>query len=125
MSEYNIAPDIARQSTEQLPFAQMQPNGVAVSEVIHALVKRDFERIELGRYYGIPRYAGYKFWDRGFAPYRYYAPYHRPRFLRYERDNERETLPRALENINKELAAAVKPIESINVDTDLPTVEDL
>ena len=76
----------------------MQPNGVAVSEVIHALVKRDFERIELGRYYGIPRYAGAtEFWDLRSA--RVQIPRslcHRPRFLRYERDNERETLPRGL-----------------------------
>jgi predicted ATPase len=118
MNEYNIAPDIARQSTEQLPFAQMQPNGAAVSEVIHALVNKNFQRIELGKYYGIPRYAGYEFRDREFEPYMYYALYHRPRFFRYGEDDERKTLLRALENINKELSAAVKPIESVNVDTD-------
>jgi predicted ATPase len=118
MNEYNIAPDIARQSTEQLPFAQMQPNGAAVSEVIHALVNKNLERIELGRYYGIPRYAGYEFGRREFEPYIYYNLYRQPRFFRYGEDDERKTLLRALENINKELSAAVKPIESVNVDTD-------
>jgi predicted ATPase len=118
MNEYNIAPDIARQSTEQLPFAQMQPNGAAVSEVIHALVKKDFQRIELARYYRIPRYTGYESWDWEFQPYRHFSPYYLPRFLRYREDDERKTLRRALENINKELSAAVKPIEGVNVDTD-------
>ena len=117
LNEYNVAPDIARQSTEQLPFAQMQPNGAGVSEVIHALLHRNFERIELGRYYGIPRYAGYDFYDWG-IPYRRYAPYYRPRLFGYGRDYERKTLTQALQNINRELSAAVKPIESIDVDTD-------
>jgi predicted ATPase len=118
LNEYNVAPDIARQSTEQLPFAQMQPNGAGVSEVIHALVHKNFDRIELGRYYRIPRYLGYDLYDWRISPHRYYAPYYRPRLLRYERNYERKTITRALENINKELSAAVKPIEGIGVETD-------
>jgi hypothetical protein len=37
LNEYNIVPNVARQSTDQLPFAEMLPNGQNLSEVIYAL----------------------------------------------------------------------------------------
>jgi predicted ATPase len=119
LNEYNILPDIARQSTEQLPFAHMQPNGAGVSEVIHALQKRHYDRIELGRYYGMPSYLGYEFFDMEFFAYRYAPPYHfYSRFWRPERESAIQGIRQALESINRELAAAVKPIQSVSVETD-------
>lgn len=115
LDEYSLLPDIARQSTEQLPFAQMQPNGAGVGEVIHALEKENFERIELGRYYGRGEYLGQENLRMGFpSPY-----YFRYRYIRYSRtEEERKRLTLALENINRELSSAVKPIESVSVETD-------
>lgn len=118
LDEYSISPDIARQSTEQLPFAQMQPNGSGVSEVIDALEKKRFEKIELSRYYGREGYRGYENLRTRFLPHGYvysrlirYAPFMRG----YAKEGR---FAHALESVNKELAIAVRPIESISVETD-------
>jgi len=46
LNEYNITPDVARSSTEQLPFARMLPNGAAVSEVVDALENKRYQKLE-------------------------------------------------------------------------------
>ena len=110
INEYNILPDVARASSEQLPYAQMAPNGAAVSLVIDALENRRYHRLEppwfdtdddprAGRYY---------------RPYAYY--YRPPSFAR--RHTSPVLLPEALSNINSELAAAVRPITQVSVRTD-------
>jgi hypothetical protein len=115
LNEYSLVPDIARESTEQLPFAQMQPNGAGVSEVIHALEKKNYERIMLTSYY-LEDYSEYELPRRSLFPYRHYFYAYRWRHIPPQK--EEEALSIALDNINAELAAAVKPIERVSVDTD-------
>ncbi|MGD0352358.1 MAG: AAA family ATPase [Dehalococcoidia bacterium] len=117
LNEYNIHPDTARQSAERLPFAKMQPNGDGVAEVIDALEKRSFDRIELARYYGMESFMGY---DYPMTDFPYYAYPHRYdyRFRRYTPTELQRVYKQAFENINKELSAAVKPIESVSVKID-------
>ena len=45
LNEYNILPDIARQSTDQLPFAEISSNGAGLGEVIYALEKKNYHRL--------------------------------------------------------------------------------
>jgi len=101
LNEYNIVPDTARASTEQLPFAQMAPNGAAVSEVIHALENKRFHKllmrpIESDDIFGHDNPYWWTFSSRGTA--QKYAD--------------------ALDNINRELSAAVKPITRVSVEVD-------
>jgi len=115
-NEYNIAPDVARASTEQLPVAQMSPNGGAVSEVIDALENRRYHKLEQVRFMEVEDMYGYDaspFYRRyyAFAPYRY--PY---RLFRLGR--RKDAFSEALENVNRELAAAVKPITMVSVNID-------
>lgn len=111
LNEYNILPDIARQSTDQLPFAEMLPNGANLSEVINALVNKNFGRMT--------RLRPYQEEQDYFSPY-YYRPYYLIRRIHpIFRSRQKESpLENALENINNELSAAVKPIESVSVDID-------
>jgi len=114
LSEYNILPDIARASTEKLPFAQMAPNGQAVSEVIDALEHQRFDKleqlalVEAGELYGL--------WDAYPPLYRYWG-YHQHLVGPY-RKRSRMTYHTALESINQELAAAVRPITHVSVEID-------
>lgn len=108
LNEYNILPDVARASTEQLPFAQMTPNGQAVSEVIYALENQHYHKLE--QLYLIEFEDTYEYM---------YKPWIMPRYLYKMRRKPRFDLyVNALENINRELSAAVKPITKVSVDTD-------
>ena len=117
LNEYNIVPDIARGASEQLPFAQMAPNGESVSEVIAALEQQRYHKLEPMNYsefddqyeYGVlqNRYVSYPIWR---FPYRILRP--KKGEVRYVD---------ALVNINTELAAAVKPISRVSVETDHTT----
>ena len=109
LNEYNILPEMARSSSEQLQFAQMGPDGSLISEVIYALEKKHYHKIV-----EIPSYDVDDIYSR-----RHYREFYYPRFFRY-RIHGRNGYPieKALENINKEIAAAVKPISSVAVQID-------
>lgn len=115
LNKYNISPDIARESTEQLPFAQMQPNGAGVSEVIHALQSRNLRRIDFARYYEEEPYFDFER-DYLFRHPLYEAPVFRGRY--YTREPRQTRIRESLGNINRELSAAVKPIERVDVEVD-------
>lgn len=108
INEYNIIPERARQATEQLPFARMSPNGFGVSEVIEALEKKNFHKLQLSVNsdldFDMPLF-GHAFM---------YVPYG----FRFYSSKRKNPLSYALDNINKELSAAVKPITSISVEID-------
>lgn len=113
LNEYNILPDVARQSTDQLPFVEMLPNGGNLSEVIHALENKNFHKITRARAY----------MDDYFSPY-YLGLYYPDRFIRPSSDfkgrgKKQITLKEALANINTELAAAVRPIGEVSAEIDL------
>ena len=116
LNEYNIIPEVARSSTEQLPFAQMSPDGGAVSEVIDSLEKKRYNKFEQLRF--IEMEESYQF-PPIFRNYRLSTFFGRSpvRFLFIRR--RRDTIYKnALENINKELSAAVKPIINVSVSID-------
>jgi predicted ATPase len=104
LNEYNILPDVARASTEQLPYAQMTPNGGAVSNVIDAL--------ENGRYHKLQ--VAPLFDDDPFGHSGYY--YVRRFRIPWRRDHGNPST--ALASINAELAAGVRPIDRVSVDID-------
>jgi len=112
LNEYNILPDVARQSTDQLPFVEMLPNGGNLSEVIHALENKNFHKISRARAY----------MDDYFSPY-YFGLYYADSYVHpssYKSRGKRQlTLKEALANINSELAAAVKPIAEVSAQIDL------
>jgi len=118
LNEYNILPDVARSSTEQLPFAQMAPNGEAVSEVIDALENKRYHKLEQLRFADLDDLYGYEYYH----PYRFrYGPFYPGfkapfRFRRWRRGDE--PYAGALENINRQLSAAVRPITEVSVDID-------
>lgn len=115
LNEYNIAPDVARSSTEQLPFARMLPDGAAVSEVVDALQNKRHHKLEQAHYmemvdmYGYPDSYSYR---RGFFPYPLYG------YRSHRRSRSKEPFADALDNINKELSAAVRPITAVTVAID-------
>jgi len=119
LNEYNISPEIARASTEQLPFAQMAPDGGAVSEVIDALENKRYHKLEQMPFvedeyaYALP-YFGYRryHWPYGPYPWRYSFPPIR----RWRRAHQ--PYQAALDNTNRELAAAVRPITHVSVEID-------
>ena len=115
LNEYNIFPDLARASTEQLPFAQMAPNGEGVSEVIDALKNRRYHKLEQLRFMDFDDMMG------GEPYYFRYSPYHpfmRMPFRARRWRQEREPYAGALDNINRQLAAAVRPITAVSVEID-------
>lgn len=108
LREYNILPEIARASTEQLPFAQMAPNGQGVSEVLDALEKRRYDKLERP---ALDETEAFYFLRRRHFPYWWkHRRFYRPHGRWHYRD--------ALESINRELAAAVGPITHVSVGTD-------
>ena len=115
LNEYNITPDVARASTEQLPFAQMAPNGAAVSEVIDALANKRYHKleqlrfIEMGEFY-FPTPLSFRYLIRSGSVYQHRLYRRSPR-VRAQYDD-------ALDNINSELSAAVRPITSVSVEID-------
>ena len=114
LNEYNILPDIARASTEQLPFAEMAPNGEAVSEVIDALANKRYHKLERLRFmdYEERLPVNYYYWKRQIhhtLPMSYRARRWR---------NDKEPYADALVNINKQLSAAVRLINEVTVEID-------
>ncbi len=118
LNEYNILPDVARTSTEQLPFARMATNGAGVSEVIDALENKRYNKLDLSKYAELDEFYGYG---------DYYPSYYRPFYIgqwraRYpfhgRTEDRRESYSDALENISKELSAAVKTITGVSVAID-------
>lgn len=115
LDEYSIVPDIARKPTEQVQFARMQPDGGAVSEVIHALEHRHFHKIGQFRQYIHGPFFGYYYEPRE-SEYQVYDPYARRSAKRLRKEIEQ-----VLDNINREMAAAVRPIESVGVEIEQTT----
>jgi len=112
LNEYNILPDVARASTEQLPFAQMAPNGEGVSEVIDALEHQRYHKLEQLRFMDFDDMFGAE-------PYHFrYSPYMRMPFRLSRWRQEREPYSGALDNINRQLSAAVRPITAVSVEID-------
>lgn len=111
INEYNIIPERARQATEQLPFAKMSPNGFGISEVIEALEKRNFHKLQMGGSYEFDTDMPWGY------PY-YYSPY---AYRFHPHRNRKSPIDDSLENINKELSAAVKPINRVTVEIDPTT----
>jgi hypothetical protein len=114
LNEYNIAPDVARSSTEQLPFARMMPNGAAVSEVIDALENKRYHKLEQSFFMEMEDLYGLVspfFFRRPFLYHRYGYRIRRPKKGNVPYED-------ALDNINRELAAAVRPITAVSVDID-------
>jgi predicted ATPase len=108
LNEYNIQPDTARESTDQLPVVEMLPNGKQLSEVIHALENRNFFKLNptypYGSYFGAALFGPYVFEQD------YYSSLYSGRV--------RKDLKNALTNINNELATAVKPIQKVTARID-------
>ncbi|MHC4405147.1 MAG: AAA family ATPase [Planctomycetota bacterium] len=111
LNEYNIAPDLARSSTEQLPFARMLSNGASVSEVIDALENERYHKLEQAHFMEM---------EDTYGDAEPYLPRRRYYYFRYEYRFHRGKQPfaDALDNINKELAAAVRPITAVSVGID-------
>lgn len=112
LNEYNILPDIARQSTDQLPVVEMLPNGGNLSEVIHALENKNFHKITGSRIYADDYASPYYFGLYYAEPLYYGASAYRSR-------RKEVSLKDALANINSELATAVKPIQEVSAKIDL------
>lgn len=118
LNEYNIIPNIARQSTDQLPMAEMLPNGENLSEVIYALVNRSTSMVpgsrlyDLEQEYQLPLLPGRYMIPRRFGPSRAVvrgSPSKQVQFL---------SLKDVLDNINSELSAGVSPIDSVSAQID-------
>ena len=114
MNEYNILPDLARQSTDQLPFAEISPSGAGLSEVLHALKNNNFHRLSSAQDYEYPNVA---FGGRFYASFTTVPLYQgaRNRSLRQRRY---QAFSGALEKINEELSLAVRGVESVSTRID-------
>ncbi len=105
LNEYNITPDIAREEGDFLPYAEMQPNGKGLSNVIYALEKKNYGNIQSYRrqqnewFYNRRRYFGRSILH--------------PRIYSYS--FTRNHFMNALNNINSEIAKAVYPINNVSV----------
>jgi hypothetical protein len=114
LNEYNIAPDAARAASEQLPFAQMSPNGAAVSLVIDALEHERYHKLEQAQLLEMEDdYRVARYFER---PWRIYGAYNR--YPGSHRKAASASLPKALQSINKELSTAVRPVTHVTVTTD-------
>jgi predicted ATPase len=112
LNEYNILPDVARQATDQIPFAEISPNGGGLSEVIHALISKHYQRLTSAR-----EYASARYWFPGTI-----AKDSSMSIRPYLRSRVRRMGPRALdeilEKINHELSLAVRSISGISTGVD-------
>ncbi len=119
LNEYNILPDVARASTEQLPFATMDPDGGSVSEVIYALQNEHYHRLinpmetDFGDIVRLDRSSHYPYY-RSFYPSIYY--YRRASYMSSYRQASR--FQSVLHNINAEVASAVHPISGVDIRID-------
>jgi hypothetical protein len=117
LNEYDIIPDIAKESSDPLPYADMLPTGENVSEVIYALQARRFERLVVPRYYDLG-YLGYGRYSRKRSRMRSNTSWLADKVA--ER-LERHELGDALENISSELSMAVSGIEGLETKIDKAT----
>ncbi|MCK4857782.1 MAG: AAA family ATPase [candidate division Zixibacteria bacterium] len=116
LNEYNILPDVARSPTEQLPFAVMRPDGEGAAQVIHALEQGDYYRIESASneateeipFFYVSRVRRQRLHGRRLRFY-HLDLFRSERFAR----PRGRVLEKALESIQAELAAGVKPIEAV------------
>jgi predicted ATPase len=115
LNEYNILPDVARASTEQLPYAEMAPNGEGVSEVIDALEHRRYHKLEQLRFMDLDDMAGANISQ---FRYHFFHPYMRVPFRLMRWNRGREPYEGALDNINRQLSAAVRPITAVSIEID-------
>ena len=110
MNEFNIIPEQARKASEQLPYARMQSNGYGISEVIDALIKKSFRKVELSHSFDIdtelPLFFISQFLSRIM------------RIGRFRGDKRKNPLEDALTNIREKISAAVQPISDIGVEID-------
>jgi predicted ATPase len=115
LNEYNVLPDVARASSEQLRTVFMRPNGAGVAEVIHALESKAFHKIEAG---GVPdAYEDYPFWGGNYPYMRFYM---RPYGYGFSR-REIKGIETALDRIGSELIAGVRSIEGVSTQIDQNT----
>jgi predicted ATPase len=124
VNEYNIVPDVGRAPTEQLPFAVMRPDGEGVAQVLHALEQRDYYKLQVGPYDvigEIPFFYLRRYTERysKIHPMHFYRPFYLSE-RRMEEPSE-DTVKTALDNIQRELSAAVKPIASVTTTIDQTT----
>jgi predicted ATPase len=108
IDEYNIIPDLARGSVEQLPSAYMKPNGEGVAEVIYCLKKGYFSRIERASSTNYDRRSNHISLR---ASSFFFSPV-------YYRDRRQYDLKEAFENIKRELFAGVNVIDDISTEID-------
>lgn len=110
LNEFNIIPEQARKASEQLPYARMQSNGYGISEVIDALIKKNYHKVELSNSFDIdadlPFFIINRLLGGSF------------RIGRSRGEKRKNPLEFALSNIQQEIAAAVKPINNIGVEID-------
>jgi len=109
VDEYNIIPDLARGSVEQLPTAYMKPNGEGVAEVIYFLEKGYFNRIESASSTTYEKRS--TFISRRSSSFFYPSPL-------YYYDRRRYDLEGALENIKRELSAGISIIDDVTTEID-------
>jgi len=121
MNEYNIIPDVARSSTEQLPFVAMKPNGEGVAQVIHVLERGDyykFQRDPYDHFEEIPFFYIARFKRRRILHRRIYRYQRHYIYGQHRTQIIRDTIEKAFDNIQMELSAGVKPIESVTTAID-------
>jgi len=118
LDEYNIRPEAARKSTDQVPVARMEPDGTGLGEVVHALLNREWHRIMRPRRYlspfEIPHYPAY--FHLGRYSYPYYS-LEEEEFL-MTRGKSGHTIEASLSNIMNHLSSAVKSIDRLSTQID-------
>ncbi len=117
LDEYNIHPDAARQSTDQTPQAMMEPDGSGLSEVVNALLNRDWHRIGVSRSYPHLHYPSIFEFGRGYTHHVLFSE-REELFYRYGGRRGRHPFVGAIENITEHLAAAVNSVDSLSTRID-------
>lgn len=107
LNEYNIIPENARESTEQIPNVKMNTNGYGVSEVIAALKKGNYNKLRYSGFSELQAEIPFWYFDHY---YHHYSP--------FRNKDKRKSLENALSNINRELSSAVNPIENVDIEID-------
>lgn len=114
LNEFNIIPDLAREATDQLPYAKMQPDGSGLSEVLDALINKNYHKIQSSDDFD----SDFGFFGPGlFREFRHYLM-HRSFIGRRRINKMLHDRGEALNRINQELAAGVRPIEKVSVKID-------
>lgn len=118
LDEYNIQPDAARRSTDRMPEARMEADGSGLSEVVHALVQRNWQRfVRRSSLYDPSDYHPFRWTPM--LRHRYHYMRHEMEYQRYYSwRREPQILSEALSNIVGNLASAVNSIERISTEID-------